>query len=162
MVSPSVLGVTADSDGIDPESRQEHGPSVIRLMAARTWSSGMLSPRLRGTWTSPTFTLSTRQIHYRLASRSAVVRVYVDGHFMNEVHQLLFAGTYDKVDSRGRAVWHVQRGNLDKYVGQRLHLEIEDSGDGYACVEQIRLADRAPVEPPTVSDDLVHWYGRSR
>ena len=73
-------------------------PSRIRLVSAclPTRPSRALPtvdamvPHQQGVLRSPTFTLEHRRIHHRLCG-SGQVRLVIDGYYMREFHELLFA-----------------------------------------------------------------------
>ncbi len=76
----------------------------------------------------------------------------IDGFFANQFHALLFAQTILNVDTHGELVWQQQAGDIGKYIGHRAYIEIEDAGDGYIAVDEIRFAGgdppkQAPVHP---------------
>ncbi len=147
------------------EQPQFHRPTVAH--------SGRIGRKLMGVLRSPTFTITHRNIFYRLAGQDAEVRLIVDGYVMIEFHQLLFAGLKFPVKSPDGFTWHRQSGDLHKYLGHRAHLELVDSGDGWLAVDEVRFSDEPIPEPlrnplgrqiaakEQVSDwqELAHAYG---
>ncbi|MCP4189792.1 MAG: DUF1553 domain-containing protein [Planctomycetaceae bacterium] len=129
--------------------------------AARDWTvpefappgivdSGRLGRRLQGVLRSPTFVLQHQQIHYRMCSDQARIRLIVDGYVMDQFNALLFAdNTLETVDTKGQWKWVTQSRDLGHYLGHRAHIEIIDHNDGFAAVDRIGFSDQGPpVDPP--------------
>jgi len=109
--------------------------------------SGQLAARAEGALRSPTFVLTQPNIHLRVKTnanaRNLIVRVIIDGYDMNLVHTLLFKGSIlrDKqLDTKGEYRWLTMQGNLDKYVGHRVYLEVLDRGDSWIAIDQVELS----------------------
>lgn len=117
-------------------------PQAVRPGVAH---SGILGGKLHGTLRSPTFTLSHKQIHYRMAGDNVQIRVVIDGYFMAPFNGLLFGGVIQKVDKKPDYVWVTQGGDLGRYIGQRAYIEVLDQGDGFAAIDEVRFSD---VPPP--------------
>lgn len=129
------------------------------LRSLSVLDSGRWSAKLVGSWRSPTFILREPRLHYRVAARNGLLRVYVDGYFMSDASRLLFSHTYTDVNTNGAFLSFEQTGNLDKYIGHRVYLEALDRGDGYMAIRDIRQAHRGPIDPPTLAAQVVLKLG---
>jgi hypothetical protein len=111
-------------------------------------SSGSRGGRLRGVLRSPTFTLKTPTLLYRIAGKNCTVRVIIDGYVMDEFNGLLFGGVKFDVNNE-KLHWFRQGGDLRNYVGHRAHIEVIDEGDGWVTIDEIRFDEKssAPVDP---------------
>jgi hypothetical protein len=111
-------------------------------------SSARYGRKLRGVLRSPTFTLTKPNLVYRMAGTGVTVRLIVDGYRMDEFSGLLFGGCKFNPNSE-ELYWQRQAGDVQKFVGHRVHLEFHDEGDGWIVVDEIRQADPGvnPVEP---------------
>jgi len=149
------------------------GPEIVSTGSAH---SGMLSERLRGVLSSPSFILTKPTLLYHVAGRGGQVRLVIDGYRMDQFSNLLFQGALLNVKTDGRFVWLRQAQDVGRYVGHRAHIEIIDDGEGWAAVDEIRFADAdapLPKDPPsalctqilsdpkvTSLDSLVEAYAR--
>ena len=106
--------------------------------------SGQLGGKLQGVLRSPTFTITKKNIHYRVAGEGAQIRLIIDGYFMDQFSALLFAGAIAPVDTKGQYVWHNQGQDIGRYIGHRAHIELIDRGSGYVAVDEIRFSDDGP------------------
>jgi hypothetical protein len=121
--------------------------------------SGLRGRRKQGVLRSPTFELNHRQIHYRMQGRDVQIRLIVDGYFMDQFNQLLFADcTLEDVDTGDDFVWVTQSKDLEHYLGHRAHIEIHDRGNGYAAVDQIWFSD-GPAPPAAPHAWSLHLAG---
>lgn len=123
--------------------------------------SGQLTARAEGALRSPTFELTQANIHLRLktslAPKNLIVRAVIDSFDMNLVHTLLFKGSIlrdQQLDTKGEYRWLTMTGDLDKYLGHRVYLEVLDRGDSWIAIDQVLLsADKsAPQENHSASD----------
>lgn len=124
-------------------------PEQGLLQPGGVFNSGRHGKNLEGVLRSPTFELSHNRIHLRLNGKNVMVRLVIDGFYMNRYSQLLFAGTLikpKKIDSKGRYQWYTLQGDLDKYRGHRVWLEISDEGSGYVSVAKVVLSDEGLPE----------------
>jgi len=103
--------------------------------------SGLISPKLRGVLRSPTFTINSNRIHYRLRGQGVQVRLIIDGYVMDVYNGLLFSDIAFNVDTKGKWQWRTQSGDLGKYLGHRAHIEFIDDGDGFVAIDEIRFGD---------------------
>lgn len=129
---------------LDPFAAQ---PQFFELAAAH---SGRLSPRFQGVLRSPTFTLNSRNIFYRMAGKDAEVRLIIDGYTMIEFQQLLFGGCKFPINTDGKWVWHRQSGDIGMYQGHRAYIEVVDNGDGWGAIDQICFSNLE--SPPSTTD----------
>ncbi|MFO0818589.1 MAG: PSD1 and planctomycete cytochrome C domain-containing protein [Pirellulales bacterium] len=123
-----------------------------RLAAPGVANSRLRSNREQGVVRSPTFTLTHRNVLYRLRGHNVQIRLYIDNYFMDVYSGLLFGGCNQKVDNRLTWGWLVQGGDVSRYVGHRAYFEVLDLGDGYAEIDEVRLSDSGP--PPDAENPL--------
>ncbi|MCB1235466.1 MAG: PSD1 domain-containing protein, partial [Verrucomicrobiae bacterium] len=121
------------------------------LLKPGVLTSARLPAKFPGILYSPTFVLTHDHIHLRMNAKAAKVRLVIDGHYMNHFHQLLLKGTILKpgdTDTGGEFRWLTLSGDLDKYAGHRVWLEIADLDGGQATIDEILLSnDALPPEP---------------
>ncbi|MBL9155247.1 MAG: PSD1 domain-containing protein [Verrucomicrobiales bacterium] len=161
--------VLADFDGGDADGWTATGFAFdAKPLTATTWAPGLpnglalpagvissatIAPRFHGVLRSPTFTLSHPRIHLRINARAARVRLVIDEHYMNHFHQLLLGGTLLKpaaTDTGGEFRWFTMQGNLDKYIGHRVYLEVSDLEGGHIAIDEVLLSnDPLPAAPPS-------------
>ena len=122
--------------------------------------SGQLAAGAQGALRSPTFELTQPNIHLRVKTnpdaKNLIVRVIIDGYDMNLVHTLLFKGSILKdkqLDTKGEYRWLTMQGNLDKYVGHRVYLEVLDRGDSWIALDQILLSPDKTA-PPNANPEM--------
>jgi hypothetical protein len=119
------------------------GPQLVRPGVA---DSAARSKREQGVLRSSTFTLTHRNVLYRVKGQNAQIRLYIDNYFMDVYNGLLFGGCSQRVDNRPTWGWLVQGGDVSRYVGHRVYFELLDMGDGFAALDEVRLSDSGP--PP--------------
>ncbi len=125
--------------------------------APGTVDSSLLGTMQAGILRSPTFEITTRNIHVRMrATANVTVNVVIDGYQMARFSGLLFNGTFlkgDATDTKGTWQWKSFGGDLQKYLGHKAYLEFIDEGPAAVAVDEIRFSDQAA---PTQSiDELV-------
>ena len=132
-------------------------PSTLKPPAAPegSYSSARLGRKTRGVLRSPVFTITKPHILYRIAGEGVTVRVIIDGYLMDEYNALLFGGCKFEVNNP-RLHWARQAGDVSNFVGHRAHIEIQDEGDGWVVLDDVRLADPGqktaePVSPVNVA-----------
>lgn len=104
--------------------------------------SGILSAYLQGTLRSPTFTISHKKIHYRVASKQARVNLILDGLQLIRTPiygDLAFTPKSDELH------WRTQ--DVSMWIGQRAYIEVLDDGAGQAALEQVVFSDESPPAP---------------
>jgi cytochrome c553 len=127
-----------------------------RALAAGLAHSGRFADRLPGVLRSRTFTIERPYIHYRVAGRTAKVRLIVDGYALDPFTPQLFEGfTFEAADEAFQ--WRSQ--DASRYLGHRAHIELVDSGEGYLAVDEIRFSDAeqppsAPATPQPAADAI--------
>ncbi|MCA9300641.1 MAG: DUF1549 domain-containing protein, partial [Phycisphaerales bacterium] len=133
----------------------------VRLPEPHQIHSGVIDERLQGTLRSPDFELSTNRLHYRVRGRG-VIRLIIDGYWLDEFNALLFGGIRFDVDTEN---WETRTQHLDLFLGETAHIEIIDDGDGSLVVDAIWFGEDAspPVHPLNVSapasqEDRDRWY----
>jgi hypothetical protein len=112
--------------------------------------SGQRTGEFLGVLRSPTFTIDSDNIYYRITGEGCEVRLIIDGYTMIEFHQLLFGGCKFPVKTDGQWTWHRQAGDLQMYRGHRAYIELVDHGGGWTALEQVVFSDseHPPEEPP--------------
>ena len=104
--------------------------------------------RLNGVLRSPTFTIESDRIWYRLKSRDVNVRLIIDGFTMNIYNALLFSQCSKNFKTDGQWQWVEQSGDIGRYQGHRAHLEIIDHNNEGFEISEIRFGDRPATPPP--------------
>jgi hypothetical protein len=141
----------ADSD-FDVRVRRdaESKTDSVHIEPAGWLDSGRIGPAAVGVWRSAPFEIRSPALAYRvIGDGGGEVRIVIDGHFMIDYHQLLFAGSKFSPKTDGRWQWHVQRGDLHHYIGHTAHIEIQDNGGGYVGLSEVRWLEEGmgPPEP---------------
>jgi hypothetical protein len=116
--------------------------------------SGMLAKTLAGTLRSPTFRLAADRIHILARGENAKIRLVVDGYQMNIHQDLLFSQTILPIDA-ANDTWFTMQGDIGKYVGHEVYLELIDEGAGTLCVSQIWQGGDHPTLAP--HPQIVQW-----
>lgn len=111
-------------------------------------SSALLGENHSGILRSPTFEITSDNIHLLLRGQGGMVRLIIDNYHMATFQPLLFRGTILKeVNTAGQFQWKSLDGDLKKYRGHRAFLELIDAGPGDLEIDEIRFSDgAAPVE----------------
>ncbi len=131
-----------------------------------TVDSSVAGRKQIGILRSPTFEITTKNIHLRLMATAGVtVHVVIDNYQMAPFSALLFKGTLlhgDNTDTGGEWAWKSLGGDLNKYVGHRAYLEFIDAGDGSVAIDTVLFSDdpeppdlkSAPTRKPRGVDEL--------
>lgn len=127
-------------DGPAAAGQWDPGATVPAVLPSGVAGTLRPHPKLWGVLRSPTFTITHPNLFYRIAGQNVTVRLVVDGYTMLEYHSLLFKGLQFTVDTKGEFCWYRQAGDLGRYIGHRAFLEIEDHGEGWVLVDEIRFA----------------------
>ncbi len=119
-----------------------------KMPRAGSIDSGVAGEKQVGILRSPTFEITTKQIHLRMkASANATVQVIIDNYQMAAFSKLLFNGTLLKdkqTDTEGKWAWKSLGGDLQKYRGHKAYLEFIDDGDETIAIDEIRFSDGPP------------------
>ncbi len=116
-----------------------------------TIDSGLFGKAQVGSLRSPSFTLSSDRIFVKARGEKVSVRVIVDNYQMTKFNGLLFKGIeINDIDSKNEFKWMTLGGNLDKYIGHQVYLEIVDSGDGDIIIDEIRFPNGNAAPPGKV------------
>ncbi len=119
-----------------------------------TWAhSGTVSPRLRGTLRSPTFTITQPYIDYWMHRRGGEgqpprqnkvgqVSLIVDG--FQFIRNPLYGHLTFNVEQTDRPRWYRQ--DVQRFIGSRAYIEIEDLDDGEIVVDHIEFNTAGPAE----------------
>ncbi len=127
-------GPTKASDvALDAESGR------VRLLEPHVAHGGSFAKKLQGALRSPTFTIDSDFIHYRMLGDGGQIRLIIEGYTLDVQNSLLFEGMSFDVRTGGKWTWHEQR--VKKHRGHRAHIEILDQGDGFVAVDEIVFAN---------------------
>jgi len=132
---------------------------LLRGMAtSATWiHSGIVSPKLQGTFRSPTFTIDQPYLDFLALRRggspnplrgdykSGQVHVVVDGFQI--IRDPLYGMLTTHITQSETLRWF--RADLTRFRGQRAYLEIEDADDGEIVIERILLHDQGVPALPS-------------
>jgi len=130
-----------------PSQWDVHHTDGVAALPVGVAHSGRLGGSLHGTLCSPEFDLDHKQVHLRVKGEGEA-RVIVAGYTLEPFNALLFRGTRTKIDTKGEWKWITIAGELYLHLGQRAHLQIDDEGDGYLMIDEVRFGDQgAPGEP---------------
>ncbi|GIX00107.1 MAG: hypothetical protein KatS3mg111_3439 [Pirellulaceae bacterium] len=115
-------------------------------------ASQLLGTHQQVTLRSPGFALTRPALCIKMRGQGVHASLIVDNYFMTEFHDLLFKGMRIDVDQKQETGWVTHRGDLGKYLGHPAYLSLEDTGNGWFEIEEIRLADNSPpVQPHPVA-----------
>jgi hypothetical protein len=119
--------------------------------------SGLISPKLRGSIRSRTFTVEKPYIHYRASRHHAAgaaprplkagqLNLIVDGFQI--IRDPLYGHLSLTVANDTPAGWYTQ--DVSKLAGERAYIEITDEDDGWIVVDSIIFSDdlHPPERPP--------------
>ena len=123
-----------------------------RFATAQNLNSERHGTRLHGVVRSPTFTIESDRIWYRIKTRNTNVRLVIDGFTMNIYNGLLFSQCSKNFNTEGQWKWVEQSGDLGRYKGHRAHIEIIDHGNEGFELSEIQFGNQ-PAS--TVIDPLV-------
>lgn len=113
-------------------------------------NSGTYGGRFYGVVRSPTFEITHPNIHMRIRSKNARIRLIIDGYVMDEFNALLFGDALVKDANHDYFEWRTQSGDIKKYLGHRAHLEIIDHNDGFAAIDEVWFSNgAAPSDYPS-------------
>jgi hypothetical protein len=113
--------------------------------------SGLISDRLSGVLRSPTFTIDSRYIHYRVAGSGGTINVVVDGY--EKIRDPIYGGLSLQVEAGDAPRWVSQ--DVGMWRGQTAYIELADGavsdyrgatavlreGRGYLAVDEIRMSN---------------------
>jgi Protein of unknown function (DUF1553)/Protein of unknown function (DUF1549)/Planctomycete cytochrome C len=131
----------------DVEIRPGKSSPVVRLLGPAVAHSGILGGHLRGALRSPTFTIESKYILYRVAGRGSRVRLIIDGFQI--IRNPIYGGLEFRVNHGDDLRWHTQ--DVSMWVGDRAYIEALDESDGFVALDRILFSDQpsppAEVEP---------------
>lgn len=163
-----------DGDGI-PEGWSQSGNGYVHIPAQSLapdggiLKPGSISSRRFGTnqistLRSPTFTITTPQIHMLVrASAGMQIQLVINSYRLAVHRDLLFAGTVlhgNQTDTRGNWEWLSFNRDLSKYIGHRAHIEFIDANDGFIEVDEIRLSQSPPSDKQFLISDNSSFANR--
>ncbi|MDG2053716.1 MAG: PSD1 and planctomycete cytochrome C domain-containing protein [Phycisphaerales bacterium] len=123
--------------------RREGSPRVDRTMV----DSGVLSSKLEGRFSSPTFELALPFVNYRVRGNGGQVRLIIDGYRMDIHNPLLFEGVSQKVSVPEEDGWTTISQDVTRHLGHHAHIElIDDAPDGFLAVDRIWLSETNPAD----------------
>ncbi|MDX1968816.1 MAG: PSD1 and planctomycete cytochrome C domain-containing protein [Planctomycetaceae bacterium] len=135
------------------------------VMRPGIWAhSGAVSPRLRGTLRSPTFTITQPYIDYWMHRRggdghpprqnkAGQVSLIVDG--FQFIRNPLYGHLTLNVEQAESPRWYRQ--DVQRFIGSRAYIEIEDLDDGEIVVDHIEFNTASPTES-TYNSFLVKYF----
>jgi len=139
--------------GADP------GRPIEQLAPAGAAHSGLISPKLRGSIRSRTFTIDKPFIHYRASRQHAggaksrelkagQLNLIVDGFQI--IRNPLYGHLSISVANDAPADWYTQ--DVAKLKGEQAYIEIVDEDDGWIVVDSIVFSDdpHPPERPPNL------------
>ncbi|MBX3177520.1 MAG: PSD1 domain-containing protein [Candidatus Hydrogenedentes bacterium] len=104
--------------------------------------SGLVSGKLQGILRSPTFTIDSDYMHFRVAGRDTRIRLVVDGYQLRFDNGLLFDDTLLEVgNTLGAFAWRTMGKQVGKYRGRTAYIEFIDESDGYIAVDTVVFSD---------------------
>lgn len=156
-------------DGIPAGWTVDSPESIGDMLHRYDWFSGGLpvprrnvfSSRNKGvssfmTLRSPDFKVSRTAVCIKMRGKAVQTHVVVSNYFMQEFHSLLFKDLRKESNLTGTGQWVTHKGDLNKYRGHPAFLSVEDTGDAWFEIEEIRFADRAPpVEPSPIAREFI-------
>ncbi len=125
---------------------------ITGVVRPDTWAhSGAVSPKFRGAFRSPTFTITQKYIDYWVyrqggngqvprPNKSGQVSLIVDG--FQFIRNPLYGQLTLNVPERATSVW--MRQDVTQFIGSRAYIEIEDFDDGAIIVDRIEFRDGPP------------------
>ena len=126
-----------------------------RTVPAGVATSAARAAELRGTLRSPPFELTGSRVHLlvRSAGGPATARLVIGGYHLHERHQLLFKGTRLKsIKTGGRWKWLTMSGDVGRFAGETVHIEVDDAGGGWAEIAAAVQSDGPPPAGPMPDD----------
>lgn len=124
------------------------------LRTHEAWDSSDWAKTLSGTLRSPTFRLDADRIHLYVRGENAKVRLIVNGYQMHIHQDLLFSQTIMPINS-AEFTWLTMQGDLNKYVGHEVYLELIDAGEGDVAIAEVWQGGENPTLMPHPT--LVKW-----
>jgi hypothetical protein len=112
-------------------------------------TSGRRGVRLVGALRSPTFTIESRHILFRVAGRGGQIRLVIDG--FQQIRDPLYGGLQFGVNYGDEFHWHVM--NVGTWLGHRAYIECLDENDGYLMLDRVLFSDAGP--PPEAPNALL-------
>ncbi|MGB6042039.1 MAG: DUF1549 domain-containing protein, partial [Pirellulales bacterium] len=124
----------------------------VGLLPPNVAHSGLLADGLQGVLRSPTFTLTHKNLHLRMAGNSGQIRLIIARYGLREFNPLLFTETLFDVNTNGQFVWHSLTKDIRRHTGRQAYLELVDNGDGYVALDRVvfSTSDKPPVDPPAL------------
>lgn len=108
--------------------------------------SGLVSGKLQGTIRSKSFTIEHDNLHFRVAGSGGRVKLVVESYQLRDYNGILFGTTLFTANSGDNFYWYNMNRDVRKFKGARAYIEIQDDGDGYIVVDEIRFSDGNPPE----------------
>jgi hypothetical protein len=118
----------------------------IARKQSHPFKSDLLGQKQHAFLQSPGIEIKHKHLCLLGSGHEATSTIYVDGYYMHEFQPLLFGDLRKGFPAATHERWMSHGGDLNKYVGHRAYLSIEDSGSGWFNVRQIRSSD-TPAPP---------------
>src|SRR5262249_42777409 len=114
--------------------------AVQRVLGPGGAHSGRLGNRLQGALRSPSFTIESKHIHFRVAGRGTKINLIIDGFQM--IRDPIYGGLTFGINHGDELRWHVM--NVGMWIGHRAYIEALDEGDGYLVLDRVVFSDGGP------------------
>ena len=109
-----------------------------RIIDAPCAHSAVHGRGLVGSILSRNFSIEHRFLHLRVQGESALVRVCIEGYWVDQHNALLFENFRQTLNSPEQ--WRHLQIDLTRYQGKNAHVEILDDGRGWIAVDRVWLS----------------------
>jgi hypothetical protein len=113
------------------------------------FSSQRFGRRAHVTLRSPTFKAERPVICLKMQGKATQSMISVNNYYMHEFTGLLFSDLRKAIDQTTDTGWVTHGGNLNKYLGHPAFISIEDEGEAWFEIQEVRFADRGPPAEPS-------------
>jgi cytochrome c553 len=146
------------TDSTNPSDWEWFRHAKLNLPVIPEFSTSRLGKSSHIILQSPDFEIDHKSLSMLIAGDNANSNVIIDGYFMLPFHNLLFADMRKPIHD-----WHYRwvnhTGDLNKYVGHRAYISIEDRGVGWFGIKQLRSHDEpAPPKPSVLTSRLASHH----
>ncbi len=122
---------------------------VVKLLGPGGAASGRHGVRLNGALRSPTFTIESKHILFRVAGRGMRMNLIIDG--FQQIRDPIYGGLTFAINHGDDFHWHTM--NVSMWVGHRAYIECLDDNDGYLLLDRVLFSDGGP--PPEAPNPLL-------
>jgi hypothetical protein len=113
-----------------------------KLLGPGGATSGRLGIRLVGALRSPSFTIDSKHILFRVAGRGMTINLIIDG--FQQIRDPIYGGLTFNINHGDDLRWHVM--NVSMWQGHRAYIECLDPNEGYLVLDRVLFSDGGP--PP--------------